>query len=45
VAAAVKLAEALVSLGLQTGKHGDYATPLPKEYLGWAQPLGWPEGQ
>jgi allantoin racemase len=45
VAAAVKLAEALVALGLQTSKHGDYATPLPKTYLGWAQPLGWPEGQ
>jgi allantoin racemase len=45
VAAAVKLAEALVALGLQTSKHGDYATPLPKTYVGWAQPLGWPEGQ
>lgn len=43
VAAAVKLAEALVALGLQTSKHGDYATPLPKTYLGWAQPLGWPD--
>jgi allantoin racemase len=41
VAAAVKLAEALVALGLQTSKHGDYATPLPKRYTGWAQPLGW----
>jgi allantoin racemase len=45
VAAAVKLAESLVALGLQTSKHGDYARPLPKEYLGWAQPLGWPEAQ
>lgn len=45
VAAAVKLAEALVALGLQTSKHGDYATPLPKTYVGWAEPLGWPEGQ
>jgi allantoin racemase len=45
VAAAVKLAEALVSLGLQTSKHGDYATPLAKDYEGWAQPLGWPAGQ
>jgi allantoin racemase len=43
VAAAVKLVEALVALRLQTSKQGDYATPLPKEYLGWAQPLGWPE--
>jgi allantoin racemase len=42
VAAAVKLAESLVALGLQTSKHGDYATPLPKDYGGWAQPLGWP---
>jgi allantoin racemase len=42
VAAAVKLAESLVALGLQTSKHGDYATPLPKDYVGWAQPLGWP---
>jgi allantoin racemase len=42
VAAAVKLAESLVALGLQTSKHGDYATPLPKDYAGWAQPLGWP---
>lgn len=41
VAAAVVLAEALVQLGLQTSKQGDYATPLPKRYLGWAQPLGW----
>jgi allantoin racemase len=46
VAAAVKLTEALVALGAQTSKHGDYATPLAKEYLGWAQPLGWPrQGQ
>jgi len=42
VAAAVKLVEALVSLGLRTSKHGDYATPLAKKYTGWAQPLGWP---
>lgn len=41
VAAAVKLAEALVGLGLQTGKLGDYAPPLPKRYRGWAAPLGW----
>lgn len=41
VAAAVKFAEALAALGLHTSKHGDYATPLPKQYVGWAQPLGW----
>jgi allantoin racemase len=39
VAAAVKLAEALVGLGLQTSKHGDYAAPLPKRYAGWAAPF------
>jgi allantoin racemase len=36
VAAAVKLAEALVSLGLGTSKRGDYAPPLSKRYIGWA---------
>lgn len=41
VAAAVKFAEALAALGLRTSKHGDYAPPLPKEYIGWAAPLGW----
>lgn len=41
VAAAVKLAEALVGLGLQTSPLGDYARPLPKAYTGWAKPLGW----
>lgn len=41
VAAAVKFAEALAGLGLLTSKHGDYAEPLPKEYVGWAAPLGW----
>ena len=41
VAAAVKFAESLVALGLRTSKHGDYATPLPKRYTGWAAPLGW----
>jgi allantoin racemase len=41
VAAAVKFAEALGALGLRTSKRGDYATPLPKRYTGWAQPLGW----
>jgi allantoin racemase len=41
VVAAVKLAEALAALGLRTSKRGDYATPLPKPYLGWAQPFGW----
>jgi allantoin racemase len=41
VAAAVKLCESLVALGLRTSKQGDYATPLPKLYRGWAGPLGW----
>jgi allantoin racemase len=34
VAAAVKLAEALVALGLGTSKHGDLAYPLAKPYTG-----------
>ncbi|MBY5346324.1 aspartate/glutamate racemase family protein [Rhizobium leguminosarum] len=34
VAAAVKQAEALVSLGLSTSKHGSYASPLPKPFTG-----------
>lgn len=34
VAAAVKQAEALVSLGLSTSKRGSYAAPLPKAYAG-----------
>jgi allantoin racemase len=37
VAAAVKLAEALVGLGLQTSTVGAYAPPLPKAYLGQFQ--------
>jgi allantoin racemase len=41
VAAAVKFAEGLASLGLRTSKRGDYAQPLPKAYTGWAAPLGW----
>lgn len=41
VAAAVKLAEALVGLNLGTSKRGDYASPCAKPYAGWAQPLGW----
>ena len=40
VTAAVKLAEALVALGLKTEKRGDYAPPLPKRWLGWASDLG-----
>ena len=35
VVAAVKFAESLASLGLQTDKSGDYAQPLPKEYVNW----------
>ena len=42
VSAAVKLAEALVALGLKTEKVGDYAPPLPKRWVGWAGPLGQP---
>lgn len=41
VAAAIKLAEALVGLGLGTAKRGDYAPPPPKPFLGWAAPLAW----
>ncbi|WP_026972808.1 aspartate/glutamate racemase family protein [Aliagarivorans marinus] len=41
VAAAVKLAESLVQLGLKTAKTGNYAAPLPKQYTGryqhWSQ--------
>ena len=45
VSVAVKWAEALAALGLQTSKGGDYALPLPKSYSGWAQAQGWPAGQ
>jgi allantoin racemase len=38
VAAAVKMAEGLVALGLGTSKRGDYARPLVKEYVGLAGP-------
>jgi len=38
VAAAVKLAESLVNLGLATSKRGDYAAPLVKAYAGLAAP-------
>ena len=34
VTAAVKFVESLVALGLNTSKRGDYASPLPKKYLG-----------
>jgi len=40
VSAAVKMAEALVGLGLRTEKRGDYAAPLPKSWAGWAAKLG-----
>jgi allantoin racemase len=40
VGAAVKFAEGLVTLGLGTGKRGDYALPLPKAYTGIAAPHG-----
>lgn len=38
VGAAVKLAEALVTLGLGTSKRGDYAAPIAKVYGGLAAP-------
>ncbi len=38
VAAAVKLAEGLVSMGVGTSKRGDYAVPLVKDYAGLAAP-------
>lgn len=34
VAAATRLVEALVGLGLRTSKAGGYAAPLPKPYTG-----------
>jgi allantoin racemase len=40
VAVAVKFAESLVALGLQTPKRGDYAPPLPKRWTGWASHFG-----
>ncbi|MDN0194892.1 aspartate/glutamate racemase family protein [Streptomyces sp. S.PNR 29] len=39
VAAAVKLAESLVGLGLTTSKVGSYAEPLPKRRV-WGPPVG-----
>jgi len=39
VGAAVKLAEALVGLGLATSKQGDYAAPISKRYAGLAAPF------
>ena len=44
VAAAVKLAECLVSLGLGTSKRGDYALPRAKAYDGLAAPFSPGEG-
>ena len=35
VGAAVRFAEALVSLGLRTSKVGTYAPPEPKQIIGW----------
>jgi allantoin racemase len=40
VASAVKLAEALATLGLKTSKIGAYADPRPKTYLGSFAPFG-----
>jgi allantoin racemase len=42
VAAAVKLAEALVGLGLATSKVSTYAYPEPKPIIGWPLQLGEP---
>jgi allantoin racemase len=39
VASAVKLAEAMVSLGLRTSRRGGYATPGRKQYDGILQPF------
>ncbi|CAL9415941.1 aspartate/glutamate racemase family protein [Streptomyces sp. XY006] len=39
VAAAVRLAESLVALGLTTSRAGSYAEPLPKRRV-WGRPLG-----
>ena len=39
VAAAVKLAESLVALGLTTSRVGSYAEPLPKRRV-WGGPGG-----
>ena len=41
VAAAVKFAEALVSLGLRTSRRGDYARPPAKPFAGSVSHLGW----
>lgn len=41
VSVAMKWVESLAALGLHTSKRGDYAQPLPKTYVGWAQPFGW----
>jgi allantoin racemase len=40
VAAAVRLAESLVALGLSTSRVGSYAKPLPKQRR-WGRPEGW----
>ncbi|EPC00654.1 Asp/Glu racemase [Litchfieldella anticariensis FP35 = DSM 16096] len=41
VTAAVKLAEALAGLGLQTSKHGDLAFPRPKSFVGRYEHLSY----
>ena len=38
VGAAVRLAEAIVGLGLKTSKRSTYATPEPKRIIGWPLP-------
>jgi allantoin racemase len=44
VAAAVVTAEALLRIGLQTSKRGDYALPLAKPYTGMLAPWAVPAG-
>lgn len=45
VSAAVKLAEALVGLGLRRSKRGEYAAPLRKRWAGWAAGLAPAAGE
>jgi allantoin racemase len=42
VAAATLLVQSLVTLGLSTGAHGEFAAPPPKPYTGLLQPFGSP---
>lgn len=40
VAAATSTVQSLVTMGLRTGKHGEYASPLPKTYTGLLSNFG-----